>query len=689
VPSNFPSQIDAFVDPSAGQPLTGPSQSQTVAKIHDAVKKVETKVGADNSADSNSHDKKIRDLQTDVTAKQNQSEKGQANGYASLDSGGKVPFVQLPSSLMEYKGTWNASTNSPALADGSGNIGDVYRITVAGTQNLGSGAITFDVGDYVILNSSLVWEKSDTTDAVSSLQGTTNQITVSSSVGNITISLPSTVSLDTILERILNSGVTIDGVLLKDGCVRIQNMQSLNWVNGPLLANDQGADTLTMETSGGFPRWIASASFFKHLTPVQADTINETTNNAGVTIDSVLLKDGGVIGLIALNRDDGTQILYKPSADTDAARGTALLSARAALAAKDTLRLGPGVYDLGSSAFSTGLPDDVSIIGSGWTTKITTTHSAGVILKPGNRNYFKDFWLEASLTDGTFQFPFGSTSGSFSNVVLDSVKITGDSDGIYLNSSSECSLKIINCHIQTMFDAIRHLNAAHTTDVYNSYLATVGDSFCDGALDRGIAAATGTINIYGGYIESHGDGGVSDYYDVFADGGTINLYGTRLYQSGVGYNIYCGTGTVNAYDTTGTGTNGLLTFTGTPNIYYGGFSYDGTNLTSGAKIISRIKRRVGTTTSSATPTINTDNVDKYVLSAQAVNITSFTTNLSGTPDEGDLLWISIVPTGTRSITYGSSFENSTVSAPTSVNTTTDILFRWNTATNKWRCISVV
>src|SRR5690606_3666032 len=47
----------------------------------------------------------------------------------------------------------------------------------------------------------------------------------------------------------------------------------------------------------------------------------------------------------------------------------------------------------------------------------------------------------------------------------------------------------------------------------------------------------------------------------------------------------------------------------------------------------RVTPRTGTATSSATPTINTDNVDHYSLTAQAVDITSMTTNLSGTPTD--------------------------------------------------------
>lgn len=109
---------------------------------------------------------------------------GAANGIATLDGSGKVPVSQLPNAIMEYQGTWNASTNSPSLADGVGNqdsaIGNVYRVSVAGSQNLGSGSISFEVGDYAILNSSKVWEKADTTDAVSSVFGRTGAVSAQS-----------------------------------------------------------------------------------------------------------------------------------------------------------------------------------------------------------------------------------------------------------------------------------------------------------------------------------------------------------------------------------------------------------------------------------------------------------------------------------------------------------------------------
>ena len=104
----------------------------------------------------------------------------------------------------------------------------------------------------------------------------------------------------------------------------------------------------------------------------------------------------------------------------------------------------------------------------------------------------------------------------------------------------------------------------------------------------------------------------------------------------------------------------------------------------------RVTPRVSTTASSATPTINTDNTDQFGLTAQAVDITSFTTNLSGTPTDGQKLWIYIVGTAARAITFGASFEASTVALPTTTVTTNrlDVGFVWNAATSKWRCVAV-
>lgn len=103
------------------------------------------------------------------------TEKGAANGVATLDSGGKVPVAQLPNSVMEYLGTWAASTNTPTLSDGVGNAGDVYIASDAGTVDFGSGGITFATGDWVIYNGA-TWEKSVNSNAVASVNGQTGAV---------------------------------------------------------------------------------------------------------------------------------------------------------------------------------------------------------------------------------------------------------------------------------------------------------------------------------------------------------------------------------------------------------------------------------------------------------------------------------------------------------------------------------
>ena len=101
----------------------------------------------------------------------------------------------------------------------------------------------------------------------------------------------------------------------------------------------------------------------------------------------------------------------------------------------------------------------------------------------------------------------------------------------------------------------------------------------------------------------------------------------------------------------------------------------------------RITQRTGTATSSVTPTINTDDVDFYSLTAQAVDITSFTSNLSGTPTQAQQLWIAITGTAARAITWGASFEAGAATLPTTTVSTTrlDILFIYTGSI--WRCMA--
>ena len=111
-----------------------------------------------------------------------------------------------------------------------------------------------------------------------------------------------------------------------------------------------------------------------------------------------------------------------------------------------------------------------------------------------------------------------------------------------------------------------------------------------------------------------------------------------------------------------------------------------------AAVGGRIAKRVlATAGPGATPTVNTDNYDVVHLTALAAAITSMTTNLTGTPVDGDTLRVSFTDNGTaRAIAWGASFEASTVALPTTTvaNTRLDVGLFWNTETSKWRCVAV-
>lgn len=104
---------------------------------------------------------------------ENTANKGQALGYCGLDSGGKVPIANLPTTLLQYQGVWNASTNTPTLlATDLTKVGFVYNVSAAGSQF----GIDWSLGDWAIYNAAGAIEKSDNSDDVTSVNGKTGPV---------------------------------------------------------------------------------------------------------------------------------------------------------------------------------------------------------------------------------------------------------------------------------------------------------------------------------------------------------------------------------------------------------------------------------------------------------------------------------------------------------------------------------
>jgi predicted heme/steroid binding protein len=80
---------------------------------------------------------------------------------------------------LQYQGTWNASTNTPAITSGVGTDGHFYIVSVAGNTTI-DGVSGWQVGDWIVFHSP-AWQKVDNTESVVSVNGFTGAVTLTTS----------------------------------------------------------------------------------------------------------------------------------------------------------------------------------------------------------------------------------------------------------------------------------------------------------------------------------------------------------------------------------------------------------------------------------------------------------------------------------------------------------------------------
>ena len=121
---------------------------------------------------------------------------------------------------------------------------------------------------------------------------------------------------------------------------------------------------------------------------------------------------------------------------------------------------------------------------------------------------------------------------------------------------------------------------------------------------------------------------------------------------------------------------------------------------TGGTTLRKTARVLSISSSFGTPTINTDNYDAVHIgisgTGMSAAMTNLTTNLSGTPNDGDLLAIDFLDNGTaRALAFGTEFVASAqVGLPTTtvVSTVLRTLWRWDSvtlATPAWVCLAAV
>lgn len=112
----------------------------------------------------------VTGLQSTLDAKVDDSEKGAANGVATLDVNGKVVLTQIPDSVLgqlEYQGVWDFTTLPTSTQKGQYWIASVS----------GNG---YEVGDWAVWNG-VSFDKVDNTDAVATVAGRTGNVVLTKS----------------------------------------------------------------------------------------------------------------------------------------------------------------------------------------------------------------------------------------------------------------------------------------------------------------------------------------------------------------------------------------------------------------------------------------------------------------------------------------------------------------------------
>ena len=201
------------------------------------------------------------------------TDKGVNNGVASLDSNGKIPVAQLPSSVMEYAGHWNASTNSPTLADGTGNNGDVYYVSVAGVQNLGHGSETYQVADLVVYNGTTnQWEQSPSPFAAGAANTTLSNLGTTAVNANITPGTNDSINLGDSTNQWANIFVGIARNNVNSS--RAELVNALLTDTGGNTSVDWGNRELRYPTAGTAATWVVDGEYRVNVNPSMRITTN-------------------------------------------------------------------------------------------------------------------------------------------------------------------------------------------------------------------------------------------------------------------------------------------------------------------------------------------------------------------------------------------------------------------------------
>ena len=220
---------------------------------------------------------------------------GAALGAATLDGGGTVPTSQLPAAVLgalKYQGTWNATTNIPALASSVGTQGYYYVVATAGSTNL-DGITDWKIGDWAIFGTT-TWQKIDNTDAVNSVNGYTG--TVSLAYADLAGTVP------TWNQNTTGNAATVTGLSVASGKTLTANDSVTLGTGGIVLGNSGGltaaaSQVLTVSNSITLSGSSSPTLAVTGTSTVSGANTGDQTNITGNAATASAVAVGGITGL--------------------------------------------------------------------------------------------------------------------------------------------------------------------------------------------------------------------------------------------------------------------------------------------------------------------------------------------------------------------------------------------------------
>lgn len=276
-------------------------------------------------------------------------------------------------------------------------------------------------------------------------------------------------------------------------------------------------------------------------------------------VDSIipLLAPSGTGGLVTITKPTGIVTIYKPASNTDLARGTALTTAIAAMAAGDNLNAGAGNYDVESS---------ITLLNkSNYNFNGSRIYHTGNSITTFIASSIKDFSITGNWiiegNSGTLDTGFAARSCRSYQLIGGTVKKFGCAgislsdngalddrmDGAFLNIVLDSNNIGLNIYQYAEYNQFTNINAAYNTTGIKNYAGN--NRFVNCHIDNngtGIDLENGGNNSHGSFVGGSANHNTS--YTIYANGNTIseNFIGMDFFATSIstGYIQIIGAGSI-------------------------------------------------------------------------------------------------------------------------------------------------